>query len=74
MWKVMKTPAWEAKANETWALYKSNPPRVSWGSPSSDLCVTYANLASPTGNIFARGLLIVQNRFVFVAFSSKIKV
>ena len=47
---------------------------MSWGSPSSDLCVTYPNLASPTGNIFARGLLIVQNCFVFVVFSSKIKV
>ena len=59
----------ENQQYEAWALYKSNPPRVTWGSLFSD--VTYPNLASPTGNAFALGLLIVQNCFVFVVSSSK---
>ena len=45
------------QANEAWALYKSNPSRVSWGDLSRDRYRACPKLASPAGNSFARGLL-----------------
>ena len=45
------------QASEDWALYKSNPYRLSLGDFSRDLYVTWAKLAFLAGNVFAWGLL-----------------
>ena len=46
------------QTNEVWALYKSNPPRVSWDDLSRDRYIACPKLASPAGNTFAQGLLL----------------
>ena len=43
---------------EAWALYKKNPSLVSWVDLSRDGYIALPKLATPTGNTFARGLLL----------------
>ena len=38
--------------SEAWALYKSNPYRVSWGDLSGDRYIACPKLASPAANAF----------------------
>ena len=40
--------------SEAWALYKSNPYRVSWGDLSRDLYIACPKLASPAANAFLK--------------------
>ena len=40
--------------SEAWALYKSNPYRVSWGDLSRDRYIACPKLASPAANAFPK--------------------
>ena len=45
------------QTNEAWALYKSNPSRMSWGELSRDRYIASTKLAFPAESTFARGQL-----------------
>ena len=57
--------------SEAWALYKSNPYRVSWGDLSRDRYIACPKLASPAANAFPKKKKIGNE--IGITFSHAIK-